>query len=401
MVQQTHGAANMTKINEPSIKKEEQDVFCGQVVQLDRGYPLVELGGCVPESWQLENSKFKNCQLKDNQSVNCPPENKHDKQYSNISENTRIRCEYSTNMKHDACAVGDYVSVRVPHSHDNGVILNVEPRTRELVRKDPSEQSVSQVLAVNFDSVFILQPVLDVNLSRLQRELVVAHQTGARVMILLTKVDLVLNSKLDEEEARAQVNVTLNQAREIAGANVDVLPVSIHDVESVNRVRSNVASGQLAVMIGRSGVGKSSLINALAGANTRQTANVRAYDGKGRHTTVNRTIVDIPDGGRVVDMPGVRGLGVWEAQEGLNVVFPDIVELSNECKFRDCTHTGEPGCSVIEAVERGELSRVRLNVYRDLLSEINTQRQRREASMRSSGYKKSDKSNKFRRDRRK
>lgn len=304
----------------------------GQVVKLDRGLPLVE----------LENGQS-------------------------------MRCEHATELvktgEHRA-VIGDEVKVSLPTGHDVGVIEEILPRRTQLVRKDPTDRALPQVLAANFDKVLIAQPVGQVNLRRLQRELVLAFETGAQVAIVLTKADL------EEDDSRALDICERVQA--LAGGEVPVVVMSADDSESVERVRQLVPDGITAVMIGRSGVGKSTLINFLTGAQTRRTAEVREGDGKGRHTTVNREIVTIPDSGRIVDMPGVRGLGLWDADAGIDAAFADIEALSEGCRFRDCRHGSEPGCAVRAAVEHGELPQERFDTYMQLRRETADVHQRRE-----------------------
>ena len=324
------------------MEREEEYEF-GQVVKLDRGFPLVK-----------------------------------------FSDGSEARCEHATNLvKNDAnrCVIGDNVWVARSGEHDMGIVVSIAPRSRELLRKDPAQRAVPQVLAANFDCVIIAQPIIEVNMKRLERELVLAHQTGADVSIVLTKADLA--------ESPSDLDETVSAVRELAG-NVGVFVVSERDEESVKAVRALMSKGTMTVLMGRSGVGKSSLINLLVGERILKTSSVREGDGKGRHTTVSREIVELPDGGLVVDMPGVRGLGVWEAEEGIQTAFPDVEEFAQNCRFRDCTHRNEPGCAVRKAVKAGALSQDRLDSYLGLTFEVNEMRNRREQARRASGTKTSD-----------
>lgn len=315
----------------------------GEVVKLDRGYPLVR-----------------------------------------FPDGERLRCEHATALVkgHDQRAViGDVVSVSVPDAHDKGVIEAIAPRSREFVRKDPTERAVPQVLAANFQRVIVAQPVGEVNLRRLERELVLAFETGAEVTVVLTKADLT-----DSEATEAMVS----KVRDLAGSAVEVLLVSDTDPTSVEAVRRLLAPDTTTVLIGRSGVGKSSLVNMLVGSEVLEVGAVREGDGKGRHTTVSREIVSVPGAGRIVDMPGVRGLGLWDADAGIEAAFPDIEELAEACRFRDCTHTGEPGCVVAAALEDGSLPRSRFDSYQALKQEVATVKDRREQARRLNKEKASD-----------
>ena len=236
--------------------------YRGEVVKLDRGYPLV----------RLEDGEL-------------------------------LRCEHATALvkgERRRAVIGDVVEVAVPPAHDKGVIEAIAPRTREFVRKDPTERAVPQVLAANFERVIVAQPVGEVNLRRLERELVLAFETGAEVTVVLTKADLA-----DDAATRA----TVEAVQALAAPAADVLVVSEDDPASVEAVRALLAPGTTTVLIGRSGVGKSSLVNMLVGAEVLSVGAVREGDGKGRHTTVSREIVEVPGAGRIVDMPGVRGCG--------------------------------------------------------------------------------------------
>ena len=293
-----------------------------------------------------------------------------------------LRCEHATALvkgKDKRMVIGDFVEVDMPDGHDKGVIVSIYPRTREFVRKDPTERTQPQVLAANFDKVIIAEPLADLNFKRLERELVLAHETGADVCVVLTKADLA--------DSAEQVEAVRERAQRFAGAAVDVLVISAEDPDSVEAVRRAVPAGTLAILIGKSGVGKSSLINVLVGREVRVTGDVRAYDGKGRHTTVSRAIVDIPGAGSLVDMPGVRGLGLWDADAGIEAAFAEVEELAAQCRFRDCKHEAEPGCAVRAAVEAGELSAERFASYQALKQEVAQVAERREQARQMRGQK--------------
>lgn len=304
----------------------------GRVVKLDRGFPLVQEAG-----------------------------------------GRQIRCKHATAFvkgEKIRAVIGDEVLLECPEDADMAQIVQILPRRNQLVRKDPTERAVPQVLAANFDTVVVAHPVAELNVRRLERELVLAHETGARVVVALTKADLAES----EDDLRAACGLV----ESLVAKTVSVLTVSAEDAESVEALRAQVPEGTVAVLIGRSGVGKSSLVNLLAGSQVQETTPVRETDGKGRHTTVSRSMIRVQGGGLVVDMPGVRSLGLWESEEGIAAAFPDIVGLSAECRFRDCKHENEPGCAVLAAVERGEVAQARLDSYRGLMAECEEQRERRE-----------------------
>lgn len=318
----------------------------GQVVKLDRGYPLVLLeGGAL------------------------------------------VRCEHATSLvkgRELRAVVGDFVEAEVPDGHDKGIITAIAERSRAFVRKDPTERAIPQVLAANFDRVIVAQPLSEVHVRRLERELVLAYETGAEVTVVLTKADLA--------ESEDQVATVRDRVRALVGPDVQTLVVSEGDPGSVEAVRALVGPGSVAVLIGKSGVGKSSLVNMLVGDDVQDTTPVRDRDGKGRHTTVSREMVPIPGGGSVVDMPGVRGLGMWEADAGIGAAFADVEAVAERCRFRDCRHGDEPGCAVRQAVEQGEISPERYASYRALKQETEDVRERREEARRMRGEKASDRS---------
>lgn len=294
-----------------------------------------------------------------------------------LDDGSILRCEHATSLVKTAenrAVVGDRVEVSLPEGHDFGVIESIYPRTTQFVRKDPTERALPQTLAANFDLVLVAQPIEEINTRRLERELVLAHETGADVAVVLTKADLLENEEELEEVKRSISSFV---------GNDPVFVITEKDPSTVQTLRERLAQDNAtAVLIGRSGVGKSSLVNLLVGHDVQETTPVRESDGKGRHTTVSREIIPLPDGGFIVDMPGVRGLGLWDAEQGIENAFSDIEELAEQCRFRDCSHTNEPGCAVRAAVESGELSEERLESYIRLKQESDQIKQRREEAQR-------------------
>jgi ribosome biogenesis GTPase len=255
-------------------------------------------------------------------------------------------------------AVGDWVAVLAPDDLDVPIIEAVLERASAITRGDPGETSAAQVLAANIDTVFVVHPIAEQpNLRRIERELSVAWDSGAVPVVVLTKVDL----SADMEAARTAV--------ESIAQGVDVLTMNALTGEGVESLLGYISGHRTAVLIGPSGVGKSTIINALLGEQRQATSEVRVSDGRGRHTTVARELIQMPDGGLLIDTPGLRALVLTGSEDGIASTFPDIEEASEECRFRDCAHDDEPGCAVIAAVESGELPPERLASYHKLTRE--------------------------------
>jgi ribosome biogenesis GTPase / thiamine phosphate phosphatase len=264
-------------------------------------------------------------------------------------------------------AAGDWVAaVRQPGSDLE--ILEVLPRHSELARRAPEDRDGSgvQVLAANID-LLALTVSLDrrSSLNRLERMLVLAWESGARPIVVLTKADLSSESWIDEIAAEV----------EQVALGVEVIVTSSATGIGILALRALAATGTVA-FIGPSGAGKSSLVNALVGENVQDTGAVRSADHRGRHTTTSRDLIPLPGGGVLIDTPGLRSLGLLDPEAGMASTFADIEDLAKLCQFNDCAHGREPGCAVLASVRAGELSDRRLESYRKLERELVYERSR-------------------------
>jgi ribosome biogenesis GTPase / thiamine phosphate phosphatase len=256
-------------------------------------------------------------------------------------------------------AVGDWVSVR-RQDDQLAVIVELLPRRSTFVRQSAGETTTPQVVAANIELALIATAVVgDLNPRRLERYAILAWESGATPVILLTKSDLASA----EELAYARV------AAAQAAPGVEIVSVSTRSGAGLEELSSLLVPGATAALIGSSGVGKSTLVNALLGAEHLRTRDVRD-DGKGRHTTTHRELVRLASGALLIDTPGMRELQLWSEGDGLDTAFVDIVSLATECRFRDCAHAEEPDCAVQRAIELGVLDAARLESYRALRREV-------------------------------
>ncbi|NEB81478.1 ribosome small subunit-dependent GTPase A [Streptomyces sp. SID14478] len=254
---------------------------------------------------------------------------------------------------------GDWAAVD-PEGADPRYVQAYLPRRTAFVRSTSSKRSEGQILAANVDHAIIaVSLAAELDLGRIERFLALAWESGAQPLVVLTKADLVpdpvgLGYLVSDVETTAP--------------GVQVLPVSAHEGDGTDILRSVVAGGT-SVLLGQSGAGKSTLANALLGTDVMDVQDVRDADGKGRHTTTTRNLFALPGGGVLIDTPGLRGVGLYDAEAGVGQVFAEIAELARDCRFQDCAHTVEPGCAVLAALDSGALHQRRLDSYRKLLRE--------------------------------
>lgn len=267
------------------------------------------------------------------------------------------RFRYNVLIPSDYPAVGDFVMADWNGNNGNAVIHQVLPRKSCFTRKAAGEARQAQVVAANIDTVCLCMSLNhDFNLRRLERYLSISWDSGAVPVIILTKSDL-----CDDLESRL-LDVSS------AAIGVEVLVTSAVEESGYDQVRSLISKGKTIAFIGSSGVGKSTLINCLLGENRLDTNELR-NDDKGRHTTTHRELILLPNGGMVIDTPGMREFGIWDGSSGIDQVFGEIDEMVSQCRFRDCTHSGEPGCAIQMALEHGKLSLKRWKSYQKLKAE--------------------------------
>lgn len=259
----------------------------------------------------------------------------------------------------DLPCVGDWVCIQYSGSDDFGIIHDVVPRKSFLRRKAAGDAIEYQMIASNIDVALIVQSCqFDFNVNRLERYLVMVRNGHVHPVILLTKTDLVSPNTLQQliEEIRS------------AGITTDVIALSNITGEGVKNVSEILQSGKTYCLLGSSGVGKSTLINQLIGRQILETKMVSGT-GEGRHTTVRRELIVLNNGAMLIDNPGMREFGILGAEEGIGSSFADIYELTSKCKYGDCSHSNEPGCAVLSAIEEGSLHRAHYQNFIKLKNE--------------------------------
>ncbi|HEV3101094.1 MAG TPA: ribosome small subunit-dependent GTPase A [Candidatus Dormibacteraeota bacterium] len=265
-------------------------------------------------------------------------------------------------------AVGDWVAIR--HREPLATIHGWVERKTAFSRKVASVETKEQVLAANIDVAFVVASAQDVNARRIERYLTMAWQSGAVPVVVLTKSDVAASP----DELRLEL--------EAAALGTPVLTTSAITGEGINELAQQLRPARTGVLLGPSGAGKSTLINRMAGADVMKTRSVHR-SGEGRHMTSHRELIQLPEGGMIIDTPGLREAQLWKGEDALASLFDDVEEIARRCRFNDCQHDSEPGCAIKAALAGGELSPARLESYRKLQRELRSVAVRSDARLRS------------------
>jgi len=255
-------------------------------------------------------------------------------------------------------AVGDYVTIDI----DSERVEEILPRRSALIRRASFEgaRATPHVVAANIDTVFLLHAASSgVNPRRLERELILAFDSGAIPVVLLTKSDAVTEEIISEQ----------TEVVRVVAPDVPVHGLSSRELNTLGVLAQYTANGETIALLGASGVGKSTLVNALVGSRVQSVGEVREGDQRGRHTTVAVDLIELPTGGWLIDTPGLRAVSLWTSGHGIEKAFADVFRLSEDCRFRDCKHADEPGCAVSDAIGDGRLTQARLTSMERLIAE--------------------------------
>jgi len=297
----------------------------------------------------------------------------HKNFYRVYTQDGEVLAELSGKLRHEAVnrsdlpAVGDWVVIRSRPEGGRVMIHAVLPRRTSFARKTAGSRTEEQIVGTNVDTVFLVTSLNhDLSLRRIERYLVIAWESGANPIIILSKSDLCdrVADAVDEVQTVAR--------------GVPVHAISVVTGDELDDVAQYFERGQTGALLGSSGVGKSSLINYLAGAERLKVQTVREHDDRGRHTTTHRELVLLPGGGLVLDTPGMRELQLWDGDESLQLVFDDIEELAGRCFFSNCRHQDEPRCVVREALATGTIDAGRYESYEKLQKELKYQARRKD-----------------------
>lgn len=286
----------------------------------------------------------------------------HKERYMVWTEKGELEAEITGNMRfsaksrEDFPAVGDWVSL-VVYEGDLAIIHQVFPRDSILKRQAIGQFGEVQIIATNIDFAFLVQAAdRDFNINRLERYLTICNTSGVKPVIVLSKTDLIDEPALN----------TIIESIKVRISHVPVMAISNETRDGYESVNALIEKGKTYCMLGSSGVGKSSLVNNLSGKTLLRTDAISQSTHKGRHVTTNRELVVLNNGGILIDNPGMREVGIADSGSGLEITFDLIFQLSGDCKFKDCTHTNEVGCAVLEAVENGEIDLASYENYRKM-----------------------------------
>lgn len=282
------------------------------------------------------------------------------KGYEDVYAELSGNLSYTTNSTSDLPTTGDWVYADFFDNDTHAIVHGVFPRKSLIKRKAPGKLIDWQLIAANIDVAFIIQSVdQDFNLRRLERYLVMVNESGIAPTILLSKCDLITGQKLDE--IKRSILEIAPQANVIAFSNLNG-----KNIETIN---DSLLKGQTYCLLGSSGVGKTTLLNSIAGGDHFETQSVSTKTSKGRHTTTSRELVQLENGAMLIDTPGMRELGSMSVDVGIDETFSEIQTLSQCCKFGNCSHTSEKGCAILAAINDGQLSEQRYKNYKKMKKE--------------------------------
>jgi ribosome biogenesis GTPase len=260
---------------------------------------------------------------------------------------------FTAKSRDDFPAVGDWVTLT---SYDSDFILihNIFPRFSVIKRQAVGRFGEIQIIAANIDYAFLVQAVdRDFNINRLERYLTICNSSKVKPVIVLSKIDLINNLRIDEilDSIKARIK------------NVPIFTISNETLSGYEEIKAFIIKGKTYCMLGSSGVGKSTLLNNLSGKTIMRTGTISQSTNKGKHVTSHRELIILENGGILIDNPGMREIGIADSTGGLETTFDRIAKLSNGCKFKDCTHTSEIGCSVLASVKKGEIDKASYENY--------------------------------------
>ena len=260
---------------------------------------------------------------------------------------------FSANERSDFPAVGDWVAIS-EYDENKALIHSVFPRKTIIERQAVGKQGEKQIIATNIDFAFIVQAVdMDFNINRIERYLTICNTSKVRPFIILNKIDLINDIVLTKMISEVQERVK----------QVPVIAISNETKKGIERLKERIEIGKTYCLLGSSGVGKSTLLNNLSGKQLMKTNSISTSTNKGRHVTSHRELIVLENGGILIDNPGMREVGIADSTNGIEMTFDEIFELSKNCKFKDCTHTDEIRCAVLEAVESGEIDKASYENY--------------------------------------